>query len=93
MSVILTGMNTPNMCGRCELWDIDREICMRLVQTNADKMTIRNDCPVKSVEGLIERIEKIGGNEEKSVYKNLNPSYVQGLKEAIKTIKEYCEQE
>lgn len=93
MSVILTGMDMPNMCGRCKLWDIDRKICTRLVQTNEDKMTRRNDCPVKSVDGLIEKMEKFGGHEKKSVYKNLNPSYVQGLKDAIKMVKEYCEQE
>ncbi len=87
---VIAQIDMPNMCGRCDMWDISLEMCRLLVQPNEDKMTIRKDCPLKSVDGLIEKIEKYGGNEEKSAYKNLHPSYTRGLKDAIKIIKQYC---
>ena len=43
-------------------------------------------------EKVTEEIEWRGGNDEKSRYKNLNPSYVLGLKEALNIINKHMEE-
>lgn len=84
MSVILTGMDMPKYCGGCPV-DCGYKVYLENMRSEG--------CPLKSIDFLIEKIERMGGNEEKSVYKNLHPSYVQGLKDVIRIIKEYCEVE
>lgn len=104
MSIILTGMDMQDFCYLCNIEHADEtrygeEIshdCPLIYKGYTDEFRLfekHPDCPLKSIDVLIEKIERIGSNEEKSVYKNLNPSYVQGLKDAIGIIKEYCEME
>jgi len=85
MSVIVTGINMPDDCFDCER----REKCCG----NSCSIQHRKaDCPLKSVEGLIEKLE-----EEKMLYTRTvaddNPidyGVRIGLSKAIKIIKQYC---
>ena len=89
MSVILQGINADIKCIDCPIKDIGDDCLMQKYSYDTFE-EMKDDCPMKSVGGLLDKLERIGGNEDKSVYKNLNPSYVQGLKDSIAIIKEYC---
>jgi len=50
---------------------------------DAKKMAIRS---LEAWEKVREEIERIGGSEEKSVYKCQHPSYVRGLEKSLEII-------
>lgn len=98
MSVIMSEM--PDDCLECPLsyfdyyfTDIPLRCPLMSDRIELDKTKRHKDCPLKSIDGLIEKLNKAGADNDKSVFKNLHPSYVQGLKDVVKIIKEYCDME
>ena len=88
MSVIV-GMDMPNRCYDCEL----RKGCNCIIKKMyLPDLSVQNqDCPLKSVEGLIEKIKAkeyayISSQYEWIIWNN-------ALEEAIKIIEEYFEVE
>ena len=93
MSVIITEMDMPNTCHKCkysQCYFYDKAWV-----TIDNKKDYRSDrdktCPLKSVKGLIERLQKeidkdMSGKDPYGVEK-----YKEGLREAIEHIKEYCD--
>ena len=47
--IAIKNMEIPKICGRCNFWNIDSEICTILCQPNEDKMTIRKNCPLTEI--------------------------------------------
>ena len=90
MSVIVTGIEMPKSCVRCDLCDSGGYRMALKRQTDKNIYERYKGCPLKSVDGLIEKLNKAGADNDKSVFKNLHLSYIQGLKDAMKIIKEYC---
>lgn len=90
--MILVDMEMPKSCRFCHLQDVcvpfQREVVTEVV--SIDTLNERHkDCPIKSVEGLIEKIEeKASMNHGDS---DLNVGVTVGLAYAIGIIKEYCE--
>ena len=87
----------PDNCVECPLsyWDYyfsDLPLRCPLMSDHVEvtKSKRHEDCSLKSIDGLIEILNKVGADNDKSVFKNLHPSYIQGLKDAVKIIKEYC---
>lgn len=82
MSVIVTGMDVPKSCGECrcttDYYDGSTVCCLGANDIDWNNRPI--DCPLKSVDGLIEKIEQLK--------KNLVRMTATG---AEKLIKEYCE--
>lgn len=97
MSVIVTGMDMPSKCHYCGLKL--RGTCPRLIKSVSVLQRARlEDCPLKSIDGLIERIEQTklykgkSGNPYIDAYGvGLDRYFDLGLDRAIKIIKEYCE--
>ena len=87
MSVIATGMDMPRSCGSCEASGTGVcKLWMKSSEINGIGYNRHPDCPIKSVEGLIEEIRKMP---------NDNPSYwhtcdVVDRENLIEIIKEYC---
>lgn len=88
MSVIVTGIDMSKSCGECNASGTG--VCRKWFDVKEIGLKRSEHCPLKSVDGLIEKLNKAGANNDKSVFKNLHPSYVQGLRDAVKIIKEYC---
>lgn len=91
MSVILTGRDMPDSCESCRLQFSNCDIRYNLGVIESTRLKLDKkrhpDCPLKSVEGLIEKIRKMP---------NDNPSYwhtcdVVDREDLIEIIKEYCE--
>ena len=83
MSVIVTGIDMPKNCVDCR-----KESTQNVVGIDCSWLDNKN-CPLKSIDGLIERIEKAKGvfnqhGEQASLEAT-------GLQYAIELIKEYCE--
>lgn len=91
MSVIVTGMDIPKYCSDCSMryynmgcWITENGLDWE----NCDKIRLE-DCPLKSIDGLIDKIIEqgdlyaIGGIAGGKLVKF-------GIQIAIKTIKEYC---
>lgn len=83
MSVIITGIECQKSCKSCNCKDDENEYCFLqdLAMTEDEWKSFTPDkqyknCPLKSVEGLIEKIR---------VYRELP------VKQVIEIIKEYCE--
>lgn len=82
MAAIITKMERPKGCGGCEY--LTCEVWKRRNWGYPPP----DDCPIKSVDGLIEKIEsKIVPNDGEGSYDTSNI----GLRKAIRMIKEYCE--
>ena len=106
-SVIVTNMAKPKICGNCDLWNIDKEFCMLLHQNNSDKMTVRKDCTLKSIDALIEKLHIIAelypisynymhidiNDATQRIIQDARDYGIRcGIEIAIKTIKDYCEE-
>ena len=93
MAVILTGNDMPRNCWECEIEGcVSSCPCMEGYAESSDYKNRRHDsCPLKSVDGLIEKIE---GKREPSVggFNYMSGQYNVGLRDAIDAIKEYCEE-
>ena len=86
MSVIITGMDMPKSCNSypdCCLKRYCSPMSINVVLERPEK------CPLKSVDGLIEKIEKSKVHDSSYMYDWL--SYNKGLMDAVEYIKEYCE--
>lgn len=94
MSVIITGMDMPENCMRCPMdyktWGdtYNCRIKFREISRNKyeDSVERHKDCPLKSVDGLVEELTEYG-NCQCDAWDN---SIIQG---AIEIIEEYCEVE
>lgn len=86
MAVIIAGMYEPDCCKDCYMSaGYGCEIKGQIMTT--EEMKYRDeDCPIKSVEGLIEKLSK-------EQWKTGDPSVAYGFAKAIDIIKEYCEVE
>ena len=76
MSVIYTRINKPRSCGPCNL-------CPEWMNRNWGCQS-PVDCPLKSVEGLIEKIQSLH-TQESVDGQDMLQAY-----DVIRTIKEYC---
>ena len=92
MAVIVTGMDMPDDCLVCPLHTeyMSNVICRK----TGSKIGITcafyermNDCPLKSVDGLIEKIED---KYERTWMSDYRGGHIDGCLESIKEIKEYC---
>lgn len=91
MAVIVTGMMMPKLCKGCKL----HNTCWCNVTKETDfsheeiaEIGVHNCCPLKSVEGLIEKIEQ---QKVISLFKGLSGAEeMKGMNDCIKIIKEYC---
>jgi hypothetical protein len=86
MSVIVTGMDMPERCIQCSFHNNSNDYC-KIKYEFASLVKGKNDCPLKSIDGLIEKIKEMP---------NRNPSYshtcdVVDREDLIEIIKEYCE--
>ena len=97
MSVFITGTDMPKGCHECQKFLDGDDYCiiqdLAMTGDEWDKYTFDKqykNCPLKSVEGLIEKVEQL----KKSC---ANDSYGKCMTNAIsrveKLIKEYCEEE
>lgn len=93
MSVILTGVDTPKNCDSCDLYVLDRDgfpYCAKTKQFIFKGKIHNKDCPLKSVDGLIEMLNDArycgGGHYSENALSS-------GILSAIEIIKEYCEME
>jgi len=88
MSVIVTGMDMPGICGDCPSYDWkkhkpDGKYCKAKIYEDS-RNPCYDDCPLKSVEGLIEEICK------KTVAPT--PEKTACIEQVIEIIREYCEE-
>jgi len=85
MSVIVTKAEIPKTCGSCEASGTG--VCRKWTYKDCGQKRA-DDCPLKSIDGLIEKVEQL----KKSC---ANDSYGKCMANAIshveKLIKEYCE--
>ena len=90
MGVIITGMEIPESCYYCPLasggWKKDEGAWCDARGERLSAGSNARDCPLKSVDGLIEQIEEMGGHVHDSNYWN-------GVYDAIEIIKNYCKEE
>lgn len=75
MSVIITGMTMPNSCNDCGI-----------VAEKAKTTCKSNGCPLKSVDGLIERMKGIKDIPDQGTWRS-------AVDECIATVEVYCEVE
>lgn len=87
MSVILTGINADIKCIDCPMKDLD-DNCMAQEHSGDTWEEMKADCPLKSVDGLIEQVEQ--SKHQRSLSDDDLTFYQDGLDEAIAIIKEYC---
>lgn len=84
MSVIIPGMDLPGSCNHCELNDGVK--CNITGESwNWGMARRKSNCPLKSVDGLIEKI--------KDIEIEPHPNGVLAKKKCIDEIKEYCGEE
>lgn len=103
MRVIVTGKKMPNQWNDCR-FNYECECCL-IDAVCSDEMSENgvdrpHFCPLKSIDGLIDRIEQAkqykgeSGNPHIDVHDvGLDRYFDLGLDKAIKIIKEYCEVE
>ena len=96
MSVIVIGMDMPESCDICSYMKTNDDLMSddyRYMYCNhpymgefvSDYVATRHpNCPLKSVEGLIEEIKKHSDRLKDSLYGD-------GLRHCIEIIEEYCE--
>ena len=87
MSVIVIGMDTPQHCYDCSVC-YDYMACSitesRMDWKKCDKER-HKDCPLKSIDGLIEKITQLP-TQENTEGQNMFQAY-----DVLRTIREYCE--
>ena len=89
MSVIVTGVDLPSKCAYCDAqFNYECRYTRWHCKDFFDKRS--DDCPMKSVEGLIREIREKGELDFKGTRANCK-SIKLGMEYAIKIIKEYCE--
>lgn len=84
MSVIVAGMEMPEYCYDCPCHNSENGQCK--ITKDYESMKRPFDCPLKSVEGLIEKIKEY--NEFRR--DEIDEMYMNDI---LKIIKEYCEME
>lgn len=92
MSVIIIGMDVPKSCDACRLSYAD--VCPPkdcTVHRNVINRTKLNDCPFKSIDGLIKKIVNSPSDVGQDMYKTKYDGAVRRQNEIIEIIKEYCE--
>ncbi len=82
MSVIVTGIDIPKSCGECNASGTG--VCRKWFDVKEIGLKRSEHCPLKSIDGLIEKIDK------KSNSGQWSEATVYGMKKAIAIIKEYC---
>ena len=96
--VIVTGMEMPDCCAECVI----KDCCTspyRIVNGIDNKFEYcewkrAKDCHLKSVEGLIEKINEMkpfDNDKDKVVWIDAKPVPMVCLSDVIEIIKEYCE--
>lgn len=84
MSVIVTDMDMPERCHTCGLKL--RGTCPRLIKSvSVLQKTRLEDCPLKSIDGLIEKITQLPTQE------NAEGQDIFQVYDVLRTIREYCE--
>lgn len=78
MSVIVTGMDMPKNCKECRKESSHEIVGMDCILLH------HTDCPLKSIDGLIERMENMKDIPDQGTWRA-------AIDECIATVKEYCE--
>ena len=95
MSVIITGIDMPKSCEECPIAYFTegcyRDECQATKSEIMYAKQILSDCPLKTVEGLIAKIESNIQETTPNCMKNRD--FNAGLYIAIEIIKKYCEVE
>lgn len=84
MSIILTGINMSENCKECKLRTTDVCNAVRRDEKTIDLTIVQENCPIKSVDGLIKEINRKANSGQWS------DATVYGMRKAIAIIKEYC---
>lgn len=96
MSMIVTGMDIPENCDYCNMNAIQRgavSVChycilaKKEIKSEEEKLF---DCPLKSVDGLIKRINERAYSETEYGIEEFDASKIVRLDDLIEIIKEYC---
>ena len=90
MSVIITGMDMPKECIDCLLHNNSSDYCRGRLEI-ASIVREKNDCPLKSIDGLIKKIVNSPSDVGQDMYKTKYDGAVRRQNEIIEIIKEYCE--
>lgn len=88
MSVIITGMYEPECCKDCYLSAGYGCELKGQIMTTAEMQKRDPDCPIKSVDGLINKLADMADSDAYGDYQ-LGTNY--GLMLTAKIVKEYCE--
>lgn len=81
MSVIVTGIEMPVKCSDCKL--------RKPLKLHPDDCLLCG-CPLKSVDGLIEKINKLAYSETEYGIEEFDASKIVRLDDLVDAIKEYC---
>ena len=76
MSVIVKEIDMPENCLECQV------NCLRIGR--------KAECPLKSVDGLIEKIDKLAYSETEYGIEEFDASKIVRLDDLVEVIKEYC---
>lgn len=102
MSVIVTGIDMPKSCDVCSYMETNDDLmssdyrymyCGQPYMGDyvTDYVACRHpDCPLKSVDGLVERINKLAYSETEYGIEEFDASKIVRLDDLIEVIKEYC---
>ena len=88
MSVIVVGMEMPKSCGECNASGTG--VCRKWFDVKEIGLKRSEHCPLKSVEGLIEKINKLSYSEAEYGVEEFDASWVIRFDDLIEVIKEYC---
>lgn len=97
MSVIITGMDMPDNCLECpclhngEYGSFEKSWCNLDSKLRISDRNCPNGCKMKSVDGMIEKIEKINPTDYGCISSYETHNAVRNVKRDIMDIiKEYC---
>lgn len=91
MSVIITGVNKAESCGRCNFIAEDekcRDYCKICYVNIYDSDKVHPECPLKSAEELVRLLEE---QKTKDPTMAELSRYHEGLSDAIEILKQCCE--
>ena len=88
MSVIVTGIDMPKSCGECNASGTG--VCRKWFDVKELGSKRSEHCLLKSVDGLIKRINKLAYSEAEYGIEEFDASKIVHLDDLVEVIKEYC---
>jgi len=90
MGVIISEMKMPKNCVCCNDIGIREILGCKLIFSGCANCGRHPYCPLKSVDGLIEKINKLAYSETEYGIEEFDASKIVRLDDLIEIIKEYC---